>query len=204
MTRTQAPPPAAGPGETVFDAAAIKFSAQEAVACLLGGEIVKAINLRMIVGQPYYQIFVETGKPHYVNAVTGKLDPETDEIYAGEIASRFLSGMAVKKVAYLTNFDREYIGIFRLLPVYRFDGDDPKCNRVYVSTVTGSVARHTDNDKQFEANIFTTVHKFGFIRNKQIRDWSLMLVTAGIFVVAVLGVILFFLTGPKRKKTTSV
>jgi hypothetical protein len=29
-------------------------------------------------------------------------------------------------------------------------------------------------------------------------------VTAGIFVVAVLGVILFFLTGPKRKKTTSV
>lgn len=200
MTRTQAPPPAARPGNQSLDTSAIKLTAQEAVARISGGPAASAINLRMIAGQPCYQIFAAKGKPNYVNAVTGAVDPAADEIYAEEIASGFLGGMAVKKSDYLTGFNREYIGIFRILPVYRFDAGDANGSRVYVSTVTGSVTRLTDDGKQFEADLFTIVHKFGFIPNKDVRDWSLMAVTGGTFAVSVLGVVLFFMTRPRRRK----
>jgi hypothetical protein len=165
----------------------------------LPGEVT-AINLRMIAGQPHYQIFTKKGKPGYVNAVTGVTDPDMDEIYAGEIATAFLGGLPVKKVGYLTEFNREYIGIFRILPVYRYDAGDERNNRVYVSTVTGSVTRNTDDGKQLEADIFTSFHKFGFIRNKDVRDWSLTIVTGGTFAVSVLGVVLFFMTRPRKRK----
>jgi hypothetical protein len=201
MTRTQAPPPAARPGNLLLDAGSIKLTAREAVDKLPGGVEVTAINLRTIAGQPYYQVFSAAGAPGYVNAVTGAVDPAADETYAGEIASGFLGGVPVKKSAYLTTYNGEYIPIFRILPVHRFDTGDAKGSRVYVSTVTGSVTRHTDDGKQFEANVFTLFHKFGFIRNKDLRDWSLMLVTGGVFAVSVLGVVLFFLTRPRKRKS---
>lgn len=199
MTRTQAPPPPARPPDLPLDAAAITLTAKQAIERVEGLNEASAINLRMIAGQPVYQIFSADGVPHYVNAVTGALDPRMDEIYGAEIASGFLGGIPVKKSDYLRHFDSEYIGIFRILPVYRFDAGDTAATRVYVSTVTGSVTRLTDDGKQLEANIFTFIHKFGFIRNKDLRDWSLTLVTAGAFVVSLLGVVLFFLTRPRRK-----
>ena len=200
MTRSQAPPPAARPANQLLDTAAIKLSAQEAVARISGGISAVAINLRMIAGQPWYQIFPATGMPCYVNAVTGAIDPSQDEVYGAEIASGFLGGQTVQKSDYLTSFNREYIGIFRILPVYRFEARDSLGTRVYVSTVTGSVTRLTDDGKQLEADIFTLIHKFGFIRNKDLRDWSLMAVTGSTFVVALLGVVLFFLTRPRRRR----
>lgn len=198
MTRTQSPPPPARPANTGLDAASITITAQDAVSRSLRDQPA-AINLRTIAGQPHYQIFPARGNPVYVNAATGAVEPAFDETYAAEIASSFLGGTTVKKTDYLTSFNMEYIGIFRILPVYRFDAADGKGTRVYVSTVTGSVTRLTDDEKQLEANLFTLVHKFGFIRNKDLRDWSLALVTGGAFVVSLLGIVLFFLTRPRRK-----
>jgi hypothetical protein len=201
MTRSQAPPPAARPSNQFLDPSAIRLSAGEAVARVPGGAAAIAINLRMIAGQPHYQIFHSTGAPSYVSAVTGACDPSMDEAYGEEIASGFLGGQAVRKTGYLTAFNREYIGIFRILPVYRFDAADSRGTRVYVSTATGSVTRLTDDGKQLEADIFTLFHKFGFIRNKDLRDWSLMLVTGATFAVSALGVVLFFLTRPRGRRT---
>ncbi|RYD42181.1 MAG: hypothetical protein EOP85_11560, partial [Verrucomicrobiaceae bacterium] len=119
MTRTQAPPPAARPGNLLLDTTAIRLTAAEAVQKLPGGLEATAINLRMIAGQPYYQVFSTKGAPAYVNAVTGAVDPAADETYAGEIARGFLGGAEVKKTNYLTAYNGEYIPIFRILPVYR-------------------------------------------------------------------------------------
>ena len=66
---------------------------------------------------------------------------------------------------------------------------------------TGSVTRHTDKDRQFEANAFTNFHKFGFIPNKNARDLLLGFTTSGVFVAALSGVVLFFLTRPRRRKS---
>jgi hypothetical protein len=134
-----------------------------------------------------------------VNAADGRVDPEQDERYAAEIASAFLGGAKVRKTDYLTGFNREYINIFRILPVYRFDLDDDLQTRVYVSTTTGSVTRHTDKQRQFEANAFSNFHKFGFIPNKDLRDLALTVMTGGVFIASALGIVLFFLTRPRRR-----
>lgn len=201
MTRTQAPPPAARPSGQGLDVAQIKIGVAEASAKLPEAtQGVSAVNVRSIGGQPWYQVYLNgTRAAQYVSAVDGRVDPAQDEAYAAEIATAFLGGVKVKKTDFLTAFNNEYINIFRILPVYRFDLDDPEHTRVYVSTMTGSVTRHTDDGRQFEATIFTNFHKFGFIPNKDLRDLVLTTLTFATCLVALLGVLLFFLTRPKKR-----
>jgi hypothetical protein len=192
MTRTQSPPPPARPGG-VLDAAAIRVGPAEALA-KLPGITPQAVNIRGIGGEPWYQIYSPNAAPAYVSAVDGRSDPAQDERYAAEIASAFLGGAVVKKTAFLTAFDAEYINIFRVLPVYRFDAGDALETRVYVSTATGSVTRHTDRERQFEANIFSNFHKLAFIRDKNARDLVLSVLTGGAALASIAGIILFFAT----------
>ena len=201
MTRTQAPPPAARPSGEGLDVSLIQISVAEATAKLPeASQGVSAVNVRSIGGEPWYQIYVNgTRGAQYVSARDGRVDAAQDERYASEIASTFLGGAKARKTDFLTAFNNEYINIFRILPVYRFDLDDEKYTRVYVSTVTGSVTRHTDDQRQFEATIFTNFHKFGFIPNKDLRDLVLTTLTFATCVVAILGIFLFFLTRPKRR-----
>jgi len=202
MTRTQAPPPSARPSGGGMDVQAIKITVAEAVAKLSEpNPEVQAVNLRGIGGQPWYQIYTKGAKgPQYVSAIDGRNDPAQDEAYAAEIAKNFLAGAAAKKTDYLTAFNTEYINIFRILPVHRFDSGDALDTRVYVSTTTGSVTRHTDKQRQFEATIFTNFHKLGFIPNKDTRDLVLTVLTFGTFIVALLGIALFFATMPKKRR----
>ncbi|MEQ1838782.1 MAG: hypothetical protein ABL994_00110 [Verrucomicrobiales bacterium] len=201
MTRTQAPPPSARPSGGGMEVNAITVSVAEAVAKLdTENPEVQAVNLRGIGGRPWYQIYTKSSPvPHYVSAVDGRLDPSQDEAYAAEIAKNFLGGKEISKTDFLTTFNSEYLNIFRILPVYRFDAGDELDTRVYVSTTTGSVTRHTDRKRQFEARIFTNFHKLGFIPNKDLRDLVLTVLTTGTFLVACLGIALFFATRPKKR-----
>jgi len=201
MTRTQAAPPSARPSGGGMDVNAIKLTVAEAVAKLSEpNPEVQAVNLRGIGGQPWYQIYTRASRaPQYVSAVDGRADPAQDEAYAAEIAKNFLAGAEVKKTDFLTAFNSEYLNIFRILPVHRFDTGDALDTRVYVSTTTGSVTRHTDKQRQFEATIFTNLHKLGFIPNKDLRDLVLTVLTFGTFLVACLGIALFFATRPKNR-----
>jgi len=204
MTHSQEPPPSARPSGGLTPAL-IKVSVADALQKLKDGkDAIQAVNLRTIEGVPWYQVFV-TGQaePQYISAETGVVDPSRDECYAAQIAANFLGGAAVAKSDYITQFNSEYLNIFRLLPVYRFDADDGKGTRVYVSTATGSVARHTDNRRQLEANIFSNFHKLAFIPNRTLRDYVLVTLTGGVFVASLAGLVLFFATLPRRKKGTA-
>ncbi len=196
MTRTQAAPPAAKPSGAILDTAAITVTPAEAFP----GTSPAAINIRNISGKPHYQAFIPGQQGFtYIDATTGKENPVADATYAKEIASTFLASDEVKQTDFLTSFNSEYIGIFRILPVYRFDLEDGKGTRVYVSTITGSVTRHTDDGKQFEASIFTNFHKLGFIPDKDVRDWTLTGLTAAAFLISILGIVLFVLTRPGKR-----
>jgi len=198
MTRTQSAPPAARPTGGGMDVESIRVSAMDAVRSSLGANAAAAVNLRMIAGQPCYQIIpADRSALSYVNAVTGKVDASLDETYAREIVASYLGHDRSERTDYLTAYNREYIPIFRILPVHRFDARDEEGTRVYVSTLTGSITRHTDDSKQAEASIFSLFHKFAFIPDKNLRDGILATVTGGVFLVSVLGVILFFATRPK-------
>jgi hypothetical protein len=201
MTRTQEPPPPARPSGGGLQADAITCSVAEALSKLaVDTGTVTAVNVRGISGEPWYQVYTGKGAPLYLSAKDGHQDASRDEFYAKEIASAFLGGAEVRKADFLTSFNREYINIFRILPVYRFDADDGKGTRVYVSTTTGSVTRHTDNRRQFEADFFSNFHKLSFIPDKTVRDWVLVGLTGAAAVVALFGVALFFATRPKRAR----
>jgi hypothetical protein len=199
MANKQPPPPSVHPSGNGIVAADIRTEAAKALE-MLGADFgrVGAVNLRMIGGEPWYQIYGPQPVPAYVSAVDGRMDPAMDATYAAQIAKSFLGGAEVRQTDYLTAFNREYVNIFRILPVFRFDADDGEGTRVYVSTTTGTVTRHTNNKKQFEANVFFLFHKFGFIPNKALRDAVLVSAMAGITLVALGGVVLFFMTRPRR------
>ncbi|MDE1170686.1 MAG: PepSY domain-containing protein [Verrucomicrobium sp.] len=196
MTWTQPPPPKAGPAGPPLDLGQVKVGIAQAEAALpRDGKVLSGANLRMIGGQPWY-VFYRRGEAagFYVSAVTGKAEPGEDEIFAREIARRFLNREGLRKSDYLTAFNGEYLNIFRILPVYRFDADDARHTRVYVSTTTESVTRATDDAKQFEASVFSNFHKLMFLPNKMARDVTLVVLMGGLLAVASLGIALFFLT----------
>jgi len=201
MTWTQDPPPKAIPNgpEVPVDSVRIPLAqAVQAVPTASSG--VRAVNLRMIAGEPTYVVWTREAKaPAYVSGTTGKVVADRDEVFAGEIATRFLGGTSVRKTAVLTAFDSEYLPIFRILPVYRMETGDAAGTRVYVSTMTESVTRFTDHRRQWEANVFSYLHKLSFIPNKALRDGVLVVGTAGIFLVSLAGVVLFFVTRPRAR-----
>ena len=201
MTWTQDPPPKAIPNgpEVPVDSVRIPLAqAVQAVPTASSG--VRAVNLRMIAGEPTYVVWTREAKaPAYVSGTTGKVVADRDEVFAGEIATRFLGGTSVRKTAVLTAFDSEYLPIFRILPVYRMETGDAAGTRVYVSTMTESVTRFTDHRRQLEANVFSYLHKLSFIPNKALRDGVLVVGTAGIFLLSLAGVVLFFVTRPRAR-----
>jgi len=195
MARTQAPPPAVKPAGPALAVDKIKVSVPQAARTAGVQGQTQAVSIRSIQGQPWYQFVLQgSAKPAYVNAETGEVGADEDFRYASQIASAFLGGAEVRQTDYLTGFNSEYLNIFRILPVYRFDAADSRGTRLYVSTMTGSVTRHTDNQRQFEANVFTYIHKFGFIPNRDLRDAVLIFMTAGAFLSALAGMALFFIT----------
>ena len=189
MTWTQAPPPPARPAAPLA-AEAVRISLADALAAGgVGDATPVGASLRTIDGRPWWQILLAGREaPVYVDAASGAADPGADERFAAEIASAFLGGAPVRKAGFLTAFDAEYIAIFRLLPVYRMEADDGRGTRLYVSTLTGSVARHTDDWLQLEADVFSNLHKLAFIPDKGVRDVVLAAFTTGIFVAAAAGV----------------
>ncbi len=188
MARTQPPPPPARP------AGVVETSEVTVPPSALPGPAA-AIALRAIGGHPWWQVVpAQPGPLRWIDARSGAEDPAADARYAGEIASRFLGGAAVTQTGYLTAFDGEYIAIFRLLPVYRFSAADGRGTRVYVSTLTGSVTRHTDDRRQVEADLFGLLHKWQFIGNRAVRDWALMIAMTGVIVLALSGLLLFWRT----------
>lgn len=195
MSSHQAPPPATRPAEAV-DLAAATLPPAELLRHLPddAGRPLSA-SLRSLDGRPWWQVIC-TGRaqPLWLDAATGLPDPGADERYAAGIASAAAGGHAVRRSGYLETYDSEYIAIFRLLPVHRFAVDDQHGTRLYVSTLTGSIARATDDRKQFEANVFSLFHKWNFIPWKGVRDWALIIAMSSLIALAVGGVVLFWRT----------
>jgi hypothetical protein len=198
MTWTQSAPPPPAPAGAI-DPTQVRLSPAEAFARLDPATgPVAALSLRVIGGEPWWQFLAGSpATPRYVSAVDGRVDPAQDATYAAEIAARYLGGRPVRWTRRVDAYDREYIPIFRLLPVHRVDANDERGTRLYVSTLTGSVARHTDNGRQREADLFSILHKYQFIPVKAWRDGLLVTVTALMFTTALGGIGLFFLTGKR-------
>jgi PepSY-associated TM region len=199
MTWTQPPPPRPEPA-AAFAAATVLFPVS-ALPADLGA--IRSLQIQSLDADAWYQVSTATG-PRYFSTRDGHEDPTVETRLALAIARRYLgnsAGFTADALSYtrrLTAYDSEYISIFRLLPVHRIDVADGRGTRLYVSTQTGSVARHTDDSRQFEANVFSLFHKYAFISTKGMRDGVLVTFTAITFLASLTGVILFFVTLRRR------
>jgi hypothetical protein len=153
---------------------------------------VNSVNFRTIKGKLYYQFISDKpAKPRYINALSGKLEKNMDIIYAKEIAKKYLNNSNINQTEFLTNFTNEYLNIFRILPVYKFEAKNKLKEKVYVSTITGSVTLYLNKYRSFSQATFSLMHKFQFIQNKIIRDTLLALSALSVLFVSMLGVWIF-------------
>lgn len=201
MTWRQSPPPRPEPAGA-FSPELAPFPISSLPADLAP---LRSVQLILIEGQPWYQAFSATpaSAPRYFSALDGHEQTDLAATHALEIARRHLAATKLPPEAFtitrrLDAYDDEYIAIFRLLPVHRIDVADGRGTRLYVSTVTGSVARHTDDGRQFEANLFSLFHKYSFIPNKTARDIALVVFTGLAFLASLAGLVLFFVTRRRR------
>lgn len=184
-----APPPARSSGMVAVDT--IALTPGEAVAAAGTGSV-DAINLRMIAGAPWYQVFFsDDPAPRYVQAESGALDPGMDEIHAREIAARMFPGSTPTLTARLDQFEGEYLNIYRLLPVYRFEFNDGRGSRAYISTVTGSAAFATNDARQMIAGFFSNVHKLNFISHVPLKLTLLSILAFGAIVTVAYGFLMW-------------
>lgn len=190
MANFYTPPPPVLP-QGILHAEKITLSPAAAVQKMPGkNKSVKNISLRSALGKTWYQIIIQDNPiPYYIDAMSGELGRNIDETYAQDIARQYLrTNKTLEKTAFLTQFNDEYLNIFRMLPVYRFDEDGSNGVRVYVSTVTGSVALYLNAPRAFGQNAFSTLHKLSFIPHKLIRDILQTLLVLAIIYTTVMGI----------------
>lgn len=150
-------------------------------------------NLREMGNHLVFQVLIKGEPGRYFDATTGEqLAASADEDYARQIAARHLNVAAdtLSPRGYLTQFDHEYLNIFRVLPVHHFEHPQTK-QRVYVSTSTGSVTLYTNPARAFAQKSFSTLHKLSFIHPHWLRDTIQALLLAGLASTSLLGAWMF-------------
>ncbi len=202
MTWTQSPPPRPEPPPG-FAPAVVDLP----ISALPDDLRIRSIQVRLLNGEAWYLVASAEG-PRYFSARDGREEPHLETRLAFDIARRHLAAAALPPEAFtyarrLEAYDREYAPIFRLLPVHRIDVADGRGTRLYVSTVTGGVARHTDDRRQLEANLFGALHKYNFIPHKPTRDAVIVAFCALAFLASLTGIVLFFVTRPGRARSKS-
>lgn len=192
MTNFYSPPPPVMPqGLVNLEKASLPLA--DITKKIPAGQQVKAINIRTIDNNLWYQVVTGEEKPYYINAANGAIAENMDESYAKQIASSYLKKQeGITKTDYLTAFNSEYLNIFRALPVYRFDAENSNGERVYVSTITGSVALYLNTPRAFGQNMFSSLHKLSFIPNKLVRDILMAVLVASVLITTLIGVGMFF------------
>jgi hypothetical protein len=197
MTWTQSPPPRPEPPPG-FTPSAVAFP----VSGLPTDLRIRSVQVRLLDHEAWYLVSTPDGA-RYFSATDGREEPALEQRLAFDIARRHLAAAQLPPEAFsyarrLDAFDREYAQIFRLLPVHRIDVADGRGTRLYVSTVTGGVARHTDDRRQLEANLFGALHKYNFIPHKPTRDALIVAFCALAFLASLAGIALFVATRPRR------
>jgi hypothetical protein len=110
-------------------------------------------------------------------------------------------GSKVINASVVADFNNEYKGINRLLPVYKVAFDRPDGIRIYVETTQDRFAFAMDNKRALLDKIFRLVHTWGWLdymgKGKFIIEFVLAFTAFG---TTLLGVYIFFSSKSKRVK----
>jgi uncharacterized iron-regulated membrane protein len=122
----------------------------------------KSLNIISFNNRTYYQIKTDdNAAPLYLDAQTGELLADGDQLYAVHVARGYLQDFQAKvtNVERLREFNDDYREINRLLPVYQITFDRADGMRAYVDTNGAKLSTLVNNTK-YRLNWF-----FGFFHN---------------------------------------
>jgi hypothetical protein len=109
------------------------------------------------------------------------------------------TGAKITDASLVTGFNSEYKTINRFLPVYRISFNRPDGIRIYVDPTTDRFAFAMDNKRRVFDQAFTLVHTWAWLyligKGKLIIEFLLVGLA---FLTTVMGIYIFFSTGPKK------
>ncbi|BAV08360.1 optional hypothetical component of the B12 transporter BtuN [Filimonas lacunae] len=163
----------------------------------------------VLYAQYLARLFLE-GPPHAHDL--GKHTPATDAPATHDCCDAATScvlynptGAGVEDVTRVTDFDKEYKSINRLLPVYKVAFNREDGIRIYVETGQSRFALAVDNKRAAFTQFFTLVHTFGWLSFLGVgRLWVEALLCALAFITTLMGLYIFFITKTKKANGNSV
>ena len=163
----------------------------QAPSALLEAEPAGIVRLLSQGGQSLWQVAsADRQQLRYVNADTGEPVPDADRVRAVQLARHYtgLQSAALSEVRYITQYDREYPAVNRLLPVWRVEFADERGLTAYVHTGEDRLASLTDRRKRVLLTLFQTVHTLDFLEGVEGLRLGLILAAVGsVLAMAMLG-----------------
>ncbi|MDM4771121.1 PepSY domain-containing protein [Solimonas sp. SE-A11] len=164
----------------------------QAPSALLEAEPAGIVRLLSQGGQSLWQI-ASPDRQHlrYVDADTGEPVPEADRVRAVQLARHYtgLQSASLSEVRHITQYDREYPAVNRLLPVWRVEFADERGLTAYVHTGEDRLASLTDRRKRVLLTLFQTVHTLDFLEGVEGLRLGLILAAVGsVLAMAMLGI----------------
>jgi hypothetical protein len=101
--------------------------------------------------------------------------------------------MDVDKMEMVTDFTNEYGFVNKRLPVMAFHLKNKDKSSYYIDPLTGHLAAYVQNGARLEGLSFAFLHKFHFLDflGKNARDGLLVFFAMSLFIISILGLILF-------------
>lgn len=149
--------------------------------------------------QPYYQIKqAQQTQALYIHAQTGATLQDGDARYAVLLAQYYTGKQAHQTPPQQqTQFDGDYPRNNQYLPVYKIDLEREGGLRAYIDPHTSTLAALMDDHKALMSQIFTGIHKWGWLPHGPITTWLASIALAMIALLALAGAVLYALLWKK-------
>ena len=154
-----------------------------------------------IVGKVYYRFQYNDNKQIYVDAKSGVVLSDGDNIYAKQLADYYsgITNATVKRIDLVTDYNTEYKVINRYLPVYKVSYENDW--DVYVHVPSGKLGTINDVFKKKYLWCFSMFHNWDFLgSNHTVKPMAILLLSIVTFVTGVLGLYIYFVNRKKYKK----
>ena len=174
----------------------IKMVAFEPGAIMKLNDIAKVRNVRIISmnGLHYYRLNLTDSTIRYFDIVTSDELIDGEQRYAEHLAQQYLKdeSFGVSNSQLVTEFNDEYKGINRFLPVWRVNFTRNDGLRLYVDTETGRLAASIDDLRSEILWWFGALHNWSYLDNTNTtRIIVFLLAMLAMFILGLTGIVLY-------------
>ncbi|WP_293389177.1 hypothetical protein [Nevskia sp.] len=187
------------PPQTSFEAASFKAPKEVLAAAGIG----EASQLRYVAVDGHAALQVQpAGKAErvYLNAETGSPIADADRTRAITLARHYSGEQTapIRDARLITQFERDYPWINRLLPVWAVAFEDDIGTVVYVDTGSDRLGTLSGSSKRYWQGLFQSLHTLSFIEVPYLRPAAIGLMVGLFFVTTVLGAAMLLRRGSQQ------